>query len=170
MARGRNGSRVGLLAIVLLGIGIFLGNRFRGIGPGGENTGVKSDPSAATETVDIDGNVRVQAPDGAVSMVEPMRDDREITRTPRDAVINVLIEDRTYKQVRTVDGEQVYESVDLPELMDRINRATGNADGVVVRIARKRSARATAEQDLDEALVKEGIAPDAIQRRAEFVE
>ena len=86
------------------------------------------------------------------------------------SVVTVRIDDRIYG-VRTInDGEEVFWPTALDEVVQQVKAVSGNQDGVRVRVLRKSTARAAAEQALKKALDAAGVNDDQIYWQREPVD
>ena len=82
--------------------------------------------------------------------------------TPQDVsdVVRVLIDDRKFKLKSEISGAEI--PVDLEKLIELIQQAPGDKDGLRVRIYRTTTARASAEESLKQELTAAGIDETAI--------
>jgi hypothetical protein len=82
----------------------------------------------------------------------------------------VLIDERSYFLRRVVDGQEEYNRIELPELINLAKSTRGNEDGIRVRIFRRESSRASAENVLHEKLTEAGLPRQSIHLQEGFVE
>ena len=78
-------------------------------------------------------------------------------------VVKVVIQDRDYL-LRTTDddGQEQLQPIALAQLVETVRAASGDEDGVRVRIVRRDSSRAAAEELLHQSLLKAGVAATAM--------
>jgi hypothetical protein len=141
---------------LVLGIaaGVWLGDWFKGFGPGGTGTGFGTSNS-----------------DGVLTSVgEGTADLGVATDQPVSAVVTpplrVVIRDRSYF---LRDGDQET-PIDLLALVATVARHPADEDGIKLRIYRANSARAKTVQDLVDAVHTAGITDAAIYTSPDAVE
>jgi hypothetical protein len=86
-------------------------------------------------------------------------------QTPHSKVLHVLIDGRQYLVERPADGGLEYQPVPLDEVIKLAQAASGDEDGIRVRINRRGTARATAEIALREKLLAAGLSPESIREQ-----
>ena len=142
-------------AVLMAGImaGFYLGDLWKGFGGGstmgvglGDPSSQSSGKSSEDETAKSESNTASNKPeDDPKSAAQPVVD------VP--PVIKVVIDDRSYS-IRSADGD---EPVEIPRIVELIKAATGDVDGIRVRIYQKLSSRTSAEIALRDALTAAGI-------------
>ena len=154
--KGKGRGKMAAGAGVILALGILFGmlGPF-GLGSGSGTPGVESS-SETLATTDGSG-AAVAAPE------------RRTTDGPADK-ITVLIDGHDYFQVLNVGGKPVQRAKSLDDLLNEVKLVPGDDDGVRIRILRKDSARASAENALLAALESNGIGTDAVYMPDAFVE
>ena len=141
---------VGILAVGLL-IGAYFG--MPGFGPsGGSQVQLPSSETSSTTPESTENRRTTESED----------DDEETIPVLERNVLQVLIEDRRYRVVTESNGIRGYQPIELTTLIDRAMRVSGNENGIRVRVATKKSARATAEIDLKNKLLEAGLREDEI--------
>jgi len=79
-----------------------------------------------------------------------------------EGVLNILIDDRTYfVEKMDADGKQ-FAPVELEELIELSKKSKPNAEGIRINVSRKKKARATAEEQLQQALSEAGLLETSI--------
>lgn len=133
-------------------VGTYLPNFWNGFG-GGSIVGVGvGDPKTGTPGEEADGSTSKPA-DNA----KPDETDSKPTENV-PPVIKVVIDERSYF-IRSAEGDRPAEA---SEVIALVKAAAGDADGIRVRIYRKKTSRIKAEQELQDSLVAAGIADSAI--------
>ena len=138
-----------LAALAVLGTVLsFLGGLFPGIGGTGENGEGTGEPGTVQVTMD-----------GSESPAPPETPDKP-AEVDLSGAVDIVIDGERYL-ARTADGER--REVSLEEVGRLVAKAPGNADGIRIRIARKRSSLRSAERDLEQLLTDAGLADDAVR-------
>lgn len=147
--------------LVAIAIGIWLSSLFKGLGPGGSDTGVGTD-------TEVSVNVDASHSTGSASTSDELSD---VGMVESDSIPTVLIEDRHYLlAVETDDGDVEYLPSSLEQIVELAARTTPDEDGLQIHIKRRRSSRAATETALDEALANAGVEEAAIRRHRDFVD
>lgn len=155
-AKGRNWllkKRTWLGAAVAAGviIGMNFPEFWKGFGGGGPNLIGLGPSGTGSQTLLVSTNSQpARAPERTGGTKESAP---EIPET-----IKVVIAERSFS-LRSNEGEQ---PVELAEVIRQVRRATGDADGIRLRIYRKSSSRPSAESALQSALAEAGIPEDAV--------
>lgn len=139
---------------LILAVGILAGwlsGLFTGFGRGGTGDGTQANVGAANSTVSNTNPKQTKNEKKPAETVE----------RPTD-VVEVLIDDREYLVQQIIDGKSEYRSIDLARLVELAKNASGNDDGIRVRITRKTTSRVLAEKQLGEALAEAGLSKEAI--------
>lgn len=144
---------VGALAIGVI-CGIWLGDFLPGLGLGGGGFGVGVGPNgilgiSSGTNADAEFNVGAEHPDKS-----------------NGKSLRVVVKDWNYF-VRSTGGDQ---PIGLEDLVDRVKELPGDADGIQLRVYRTESARATAEQRLQDALKAANVAESAVYVAPDIVE
>ena len=145
--KGRSKTLLGGAVILAIGVLIGMFGKLPGFGTGSGN----SRSVATSQPVEV-----------------PLAAKDRIDEPGTQQVVTVLIDDRSYALVLQVGSETVYRPVDLPDLVREASAATGNSDGLRVRILRRESARASTEENLYAALADAGITGDAVYAQRDF--
>jgi hypothetical protein len=132
---------LGAAAVVILAVGMYLGNLFRGFGLGGgpgegENGGGEREPQ-----------VNVTAP-SATSTTTPS----EVAATDSPDVLTVLVEAAQYQIQQGTDENAKFEPAELTEVVARSRDTAGDEHGVRIRLRFRRNAQTGAINDLYQAL------------------
>jgi hypothetical protein len=147
--RKRNVLGAALLAGI--GLGVYFG-KFDGFGlGGGKGTGPANSSSTTQVSTDSGGQIKELAEN------KPSEDEIPV-EVPK--VVRVLIDDHQFL-LRGASGAADV-PIELPKLVSLVRKAPGDADGFRVRIYRKTTARASAEERLKGALAAAGITDTAI--------
>ncbi len=146
------GALIGVAMVYGLLNGLFSG--FGGNGPG-----------SGAQALVSNGNNSMSMPDASQSK-PPVENE-----TPPEStdVVNVLIDERSYFIRLLVDGKGEYRRIELPELVNLAKAARGNEDGIRVRVSRRESSRASAENLLQEKLLGAGLRKESIHLQKGFV-
>ena len=84
--------------------------------------------------------------------------------------LHILIDDFDYRiRTRNGGGEQ-WTRIDLDRLLIHAAEAPGDSNGIRVRVQKRVTARASAEQNLRDALAARGIGSDAVFESSELLE
>ena len=157
----------GLIALGIL-VGMFL-NLFRGPGGGGDGSNMLVQ-SSGEESLSIEEPESETAADESTDVpVHNASQQNNIDSQPAAVaaapqVVDVVVDDRQYHIRKTgEDGREQLVPIALQELVETVRRASGNEDGIRVRIVRRDSSRAAAEKLLHESLLDAGVAETAMQ-------
>ncbi|MFO0974956.1 MAG: hypothetical protein U0996_01090 [Planctomycetaceae bacterium] len=180
LVRGTSRAGVGAGA-VLIGLALFMLFRGFGLGPGsgpGEGgTGEaeqKADEPPRILAADTSPQDR-EKKDEADSETEPVAPGGETGLTFDEEkaiasnVLTVLIDEHDYLMQVPGTTDAVYRRADLARLVELAKRTKGDSNGIRVRILRRESARASAENQIKADLVHAGIGTDAIVMPRDFV-
>jgi len=137
-------------AILAVGVLVGLIADFPRMGVGNEGGNVLV--SASTETPRVETPVAV--PETGVT----------------SPVVTVLIEGHSYLILRSIEGVDSWEHAERESVVRLAKQAGGDEDGVRVRVLRRQSARASAENELRQALADAGLSGDAVYWQKEFVQ
>lgn len=145
---------LGTALIAGIGMGVYLG-QFKGFGLGGGSQfglGLSDGETQAT----------IESPAGAIKPldIKPVDPENSVTSQDVSDVVRVLIDDRKFKLKSEISGAEI--PVDLKKLIELIQQAPGDEDGLRVRIYRTTTSRASAEESLKQELTAAGIDETAI--------
>ncbi len=140
---------------ILVGLGIVIGSLTGLPGLGGRGNEGSHDP--ATQ----DSN-----PQPVDSQSQPQSIDKPAEESAD--VIDVLIGGQTY--FFRPAGAEKYRPIELSELIRLAKQARGNHDGIRVRIARRKTSRASAEQQLEDELTKAGLPRNSLSWQKDLVD
>lgn len=155
MASSSNRKLIGVGILVAIA-GAFLSmitGLFPGLGGGGTGEGDGTDPN------NVEVNSSADATD--VDTVPPAED------LESDGVMDIVIDGETYL-VKQTGGTRV--KLSLEDIVHRAPDMPGNADGILVKVACKRSSKYSAERDLKEKLAAVGVGEDKVDWVEETVE
>ena len=167
MALLKNARRLtigGGVLVCLVAVYGLMSGLFPGLGGSGSGNGTNVLVTGAGDSTDV--------PDARPS--KPADDQREPNTeaaAPSDPaeVVNVLIDGRTYFLRSLVGGKEEHRRIELPALVDLAKAARGNEDGIRIRISRRESSRASAENLLQEKLTEAGLRKQSIYLQKGFV-
>lgn len=176
----RGSSRAGVGAgAVLIGLALFLLFRGFGLGPG-NGTGEDGSGDTKTEETDDDAEILAADSDPSESTPEKQQDNTSpqqntggLTFDEEKAiagnVLTVLIDEHDYLMQIPGTTDPVYRRTELTRLVELAKRAKGDTNGIRVRILRRESARASAENQIKADLMHAGLTADAIVMPRDFV-
>lgn len=144
---------LGGVLIAGIAAGLYLGDLFKGFGFGnslGLGTGGKSSTSQATKTGTDEGAAKTVQTN---TTIKPETPKKPAKTHASHQIVKVVIADRSYF-VRSADGDQ---ATDLAEVVDLVKSATGDDDGIRIRIYRKPTSRTSTEIALRDALLEAGV-------------
>lgn len=145
---------LGGVLVAGIAAGLYLGDLFKGFGFGnslGFGTGGKSNSAQESKQGTEEGTTKTVVQSKTTITPEPPR--KPAKKQNNHQVVKVVIADRSYF-VRSTDGDQ---ATDLAELVELVNSATGDDDGIRVRIYRKPTSRTSTELALRDALLEAGV-------------
>lgn len=147
---------LGAVLVAGIAVGVYLSDFFKGFGLG-DGTASKSTQESKEPGDDADSTAQTVASIDSADSVEPRTppdpEKPAVAPAPATQVVKVVIADRSYF-VRAADGDQ---SAELKQVVALAGAATGDEDGIRVRVYRKLSSRTAAEIALRDALVAAGI-------------
>ncbi len=157
---------VGVLVITGIGIGALLSYLLPdfgfGLGTGGD-VGIGNPPGSNAA-----GTIVGTGDESSESTAETPTDTPESTDTAGPvATVFVMIDGREYLLRRGPEGKAPYKSARLEQVVQAAQEATGDDNGIRVRIAQRSSSRETAERALRMKLEEAGIPGDAIRWKDE---
>ncbi len=146
---------LGGVLVAGIAAGLYLGDLFKGFGFGnslGLGTGGKSNSSQEAKQGAEDGAAKTVVQSKTTTITpEPTR--KPAKKQTNHQVVKVVIADRSYF-VRSTESDQ---ATDLAELVELVNSASGDDDGIRVRIYRKPTSRTSTELALRDALLEAGV-------------
>ena len=147
---------LGAALVAGIGLGVYLG-QFKGFGlGGGSHFGIGTSDGGPGEGAASQTVAAVSEP-----VVKPLESTKSDEALAASDVIRVVIDEREFL-VRSGKKGDAGVAVTLPKLMELIEKAPGDADGIRVRISMKANARASAEEKLRKELEAAGIDDAAI--------
>ena len=149
---------IGAGAVVLLALGIWLGNLFQGFGTGEGET--DSDGSNSLVSLTTDGS--------QPSTTSPGDGDNPASETPD--VLTLLVDDDKYLIQWGEDWHADFAPATLEEIVTAAREAPGDENGVRVRLRVTEDAQNGAIDDLESALTDAGLKSVAIFRVDGYVE
>lgn len=177
----RGSSRAGVGAgAVLIGLALFMLFRGFGLGPGNGTGEEGSGGNADEETKE---EAKILAADAAPSRSEAQEThDDKVARQQSPGgltfdeekaiagnVLTVLIDEHDYLMQIPGTTDAVYRRSELQRLIELAKRTKGDTNGIRVRILRRESARASAENQIKADLLHAGLTADAIVMPRDFV-
>jgi hypothetical protein len=151
---------VGAGLLVAIGIGIWLSSLFKGLGPGGTDSGfgLTDRQYTSVDSGQSDGSLHVSTGDASTESSEERKGP------------TILIDGHNYLLQLGTDAEEGFKPVEVSEIVQLAQRAQPDANGIRVHIKRRENARASAEIALTNALDRAGVQPQEIQHYQSFVE
>jgi hypothetical protein len=137
-----------------IGLGVYFGS-WKGFGWGG-GAGSEIGGGDGETHVSVGSEKLIKNPSTRTAVQN--QDDASI---PVPDVVRVLIDDREFL-LRSANDDSRDAKISLPKLIQLIEQAPGDADGLRVRIYRKTTARASAEESLKDKLTAAGIEDAAV--------
>lgn len=156
-------------AVVLLIVGAWLGDLFRGFGTGDPASSDRNDESPPGE---VQANLEAAADVSPRGESERTQESAAATPTPQhaDDVLTVLIDGDSYELQSGDDANATFAPATLEELVAKAKTHPGNPNGVRVRLRFRRDSQEGARADLIEALQLDGIQREQIIEATDFVE
>ncbi|MCA9083283.1 MAG: hypothetical protein KDA81_04465 [Planctomycetaceae bacterium] len=141
---------------------------------GGIGSGTSEAPPTQVTTGQPERTPTVQAPSDARTPSDDSVDasggltDDEKKALSKD-VLTVLIDEHEYLMEVPSDSETVYRPIELKRVIELAQQAPGDTNGIRVRVLRRESSRAAAEDQIKRDLTRAGIGEDSIYMPAEFI-
>ncbi len=166
-------SRAGVGGGAIL-IGLVLFFLFRGFGPGGtgssgSGTGSEENPGDQSMITKSEQSANNSKP----SLAAPDKVRGGLTDDEKKAlsgdILTVLIDEHEYLLQLPGTPDPIFRPTPLSRIVELATIATGDANGIKVRILRRESARASSEQQLITDLAHKGIRQDAVVMPSDFV-
>lgn len=147
---------LGAVLVAGIALGVYLSDLFKGFGLG-DGTASKTTQESTEPGDSADSTAQTVASIDSAHLVEPDSQPdpgkSAVVPPPVTDVVKVVIADRSYF-VRSPEGDQ---STELKQIVALAGAATGDEDGIRVRVYRRLSSRAAAENELRDALIAAGI-------------
>lgn len=146
-------------AVVLLAIGAWLGNLFKGFGLGGPGSGTGEGTS-----------INLAAPTDALPPQSPEPETTDVD-SDEPGVLTVVVESDQFRIQSGGDAAATFAPVTLDEIVRRTKESAGDEQGVRVRLRFHQNAQNGAISDLYKALQEQaGLAREAIIEAPGYVE
>lgn len=145
---------LGAAAVVILLVGIWMGNFFKGLGLGGPGTGDAEREGEPGRT-----QVGLNSESAPEQSDEPAASDASLYS---DEVLTVLVAGSGYSIESESAGAAAFTPASLDEIVAQAKDKPGDRNGIRVRLRFRRDAESGATSDLYEALQVAGIAREAI--------
>ncbi|QDU08326.1 hypothetical protein [Gimesia aquarii] len=152
----------------VLALGIILGQYFgltpginSGSGEGEEKAAPGTDPQsilASTETEIVPVLIQPEPEQSKSQSEAPLK------------VLDILIDNRSYFIKAASQPKEKYRRAEIVEIISQAKKATGNEDGIHIRVYRKGSARVIPESLLKEELKKSGLSSEMIDWKIHLVD
>jgi len=147
---------LGVMLVAGIGLGLYLGDLFKGFG-GGSLSGIGiGDPAAASKSSGKSKSDTKASTETTTKSTAAKSDATVTQKAPASTVVKVVIADRSYF-IRSATGD---EPADLKQVIAQAKEATGDENGIRIRIYRKLTSRTTAENELSDALIAAGVTVD----------
>ena len=144
----------GGIVVVAALVGVWLSGLFKGFGPGGTGEGEGDGPAEYRAAVPT--STEAEDADDTSPLSEPAR------------VVEVLIDGETYSVRRSIAGGAEWHPADRDEIVRLADAASGDSQGVRVRIRRRSTSLPSAEQELEEALLQAGLSSTELHKVEEI--
>ena len=142
---------LGAALLAGIGLGVYLGRLNFGWG-GGNKFGIGSSDGETQATI--------SSADPIKALTEPANQE-DLNSIPVSNVVRVLIDNYQFL-LRGEKGDAKTVPVDLKKLMELVQAAEGDEDGIRLKIYRNDSTRASSEEKLKQALAEAGVADTAV--------
>ena len=153
----------------ILALGIILGQYF------GLTPGINSGPGEAEKTADTadeeSRNIMASTESEIIPVLiqpEP-KQEKSLAEIPLK-VLDILIDDRSYLIKAASQPKDKYRPADINEILTLAKQASGDEDGIHVRVYRTGSARVDPEASLKEELGKSGLQPQMIDWKIHLID
>ncbi len=160
---------------ILIGLALFL--LFRGFGPGG--TGATGSGTGTDSSTNGSAMITKTAPGSkdfsttTTSLAAPDSISGGMTENEKKAlsgdILTVLIDEHDYLIEIPGSPDPIFRPTPLERIVELARITDGDTNGTRVRILRRQSSRASAEEKLKLELERQGIHDDAIVMPSEFV-
>lgn len=151
-------------------LGIILG-QFFGLTPGintgpGEGEGEEKTKS----TADSQAILASTESDIVPVLIQPEPKQKRSQSELPLKVLDILIDDRSYLVKASSQPQDRYRPAEIEEIVQQAKQASGDEDGIRIRVYRKGSARVIPESLLKDELKKAGFAPHTIDWKIHLVD
>jgi hypothetical protein len=151
---------IGVAAVGLVALGIWLANWWKGPGLGGSGTGDETQVNLQTESQSPPARPSSPAAgDGQTSLPGPPPD-----------VLTVMIAGSEYRVQANESAAAEFAPASLSKVVEQATEVPGDTQGIRVRVLRHVTAQQGARSDLFEALQQAGIKREEIVEVSDFVE
>lgn len=154
----------------VLVLGIILG-QFFGLTPGINTDSGPGESEATSESADESQAILASSESDIVPILiapEPKQDKTRLELPLQ--VLDILIEDRSYRIKSAVQPQNRYRPAEIEEIIQFAKQTSGDEDGIHIRVYRKGSARVTPESQLKEELKKAGLSQQMIDWKNHLVD
>lgn len=153
----------------ILALGIILGQYF------GLTPGINSGPGEAEKTADTadeeSRNIMASSESEIIPvLIQPEPKQEKSLAEIRLKVLDILIDDRSYLVKAASQPKDKYRPADINEILTLAKQASGDEDGIYVRVYRTGSARVVPEATLKEELGKSGLQPQMIDWKIHLID
>lgn len=153
----------------ILALGIILGQYF------GLTPGINSGPGEAEKTADTadeeSRNIMASSESEIIPvLIQPEPKQEKSLAEIRLKVLDILIDDRSYLVKAASQPKDKYRPADINEILTLAKQASGDEDGIHVRVYRTGSARVVPEASLKEGLGKSGLQPQMIDWKIHLID
>jgi hypothetical protein len=154
----RKRTAAGGILVVAAAVGLWLSGLFKGFGPGGtgDGTGEGDGDGPEAQLVELPTSTDADPADDAPPLAEPGR------------VVEVLIDGEQYSVRRSIAGGAEWRPADAAEILRLARSASGDSQGVRVRIRRRGTSLPSAEQRLEQALLESGLSSTEVHKVEEI--
>lgn len=152
---------LGGAAVVILLVGMWMGNFFRGFGLGDGSGDGSGDGNPGRTQVSLTSEPAPEQPD------EPATSEASLYS---DEVLTVLISGARYEIETESEGTAAFNPATLDEIVAQAKNKPGDRNGIRVRLRFRRDAESGATSDLYEALQSAGIEREAILETTGYVD
>ena len=151
-------------------LGIILG-QYLGLTPGINSGPGEGEGRVEPESEESSPSVMASTESDMVPVLiqpEP-REQKSLAEIPLQ-VLDILIDDRSYKVKADSQPREKYQPADMETILMLAGRATGDEDGVKVRVYRTGSARVVPEKTLKEELTKSGLDTQQVEWKSHLID
>lgn len=148
-------------------LGMVLG-QFFGLTPG-INSGSGDGEEKPASTDDSRAIMASTESDIVPILIQPEPKHKSLDELPLK-VLDILIDNRSYLIKASSQPQERYRSADIKEVIQQAKRATGDEDGIRIRVYRKGSARVIPESLLKDELKNAGLAPQMVDWKNHLVD
>ncbi len=145
--------------LVLIGISGYLASLFFDFGGG----------AGLMPGANVSGNQTISIVDDSDNQREKEPQDSKLATDPHPKVLTICIDDRSYAIRQETGGKPTYRPIVLADLIETVKKTPGNDEGIRVRIVRRKTARVTAWQNLQDELIKVGLPKESVDWQKELV-